>query len=89
MKYTLNIYTALLERVISVTGAATKTEAIHVALREVDRRAHLVERLRAGTGVSSDDEIRNLFGSPRRESSLETLRVAEDAAPYTTKGLKG
>ena len=87
MKYTLNIDSALLDRVISLTGAATKTEAIHVALREVDRRARLVEQLRSGTGASHDEEIRNLFGP--RGGRQEALRVAEDTTPYhTSEGSK-
>jgi Arc/MetJ family transcription regulator len=82
MKCTLNIDSALLDRVVEITGAPTKTEAIHIALREVDRRARLVEEVRAGMGASSDDEIRGLFGpSPKGQ---EVLRVAEDATPYTT-----
>ena len=83
MKYTLNIDEVLLDRVIGLTGAATKTEAIHIALRDIDRRARLLEELRRGSGVA-DDEIKRLF-DPNRDSG-PTLRVAEDATPYTTKG---
>ena len=86
MKCTLNIDGTLLDRVVQITGAPTKTEAIHIALREVDRRARLVEQLRAGTGASSDVEIRGLFGT--RLKDQEVLRVAEDATPYTAVGPK-
>ena len=83
MKYTLNIDECLLERVIGLTGATTKTEAIHIALRELDRRARLLEELRRGSGVV-DDEISGLFDpKPKAESAL---RVAEETTPYVTKG---
>jgi hypothetical protein len=46
MKMTLNIDEELLARVVVFTGAKTKTDAIHVALGEMDRRAKLVDSLR-------------------------------------------
>lgn len=77
MKYTLNIDSALLDRVVQITGAATKTEAIHLALREVDRKARLLEVLREGTGVEGGME--DLF-----DPALDplALRVAERPSAY-------
>jgi Arc/MetJ family transcription regulator len=46
MKLTINLDEKLLDRVVTITGASTKTEAITLALREIDRRARLVEVLR-------------------------------------------
>ncbi len=73
MKLTINIDGALLDRVVEITGAATKTEAIALALREVVRKARLVEILREGTGASGD-ELREMFDPA---SDPLAMRVAE------------
>lgn len=93
MKCTLNIDRDLLDRVVAITGAATKTDAIHFALREVDRRARLVERLREGTGLeakrlgdlfAASDEAEAMVGQVEVEGAAESnhLRVAEAPMPY-------
>jgi Arc/MetJ family transcription regulator len=76
MKYTLNIDEDLLNRVVEVTGAKTKTEAIHNALREVDRRAALLRTLQEGTGATPD-ELGSMFDP---SSDPVALRIA-DAQP--------
>ena len=83
MKLTLNIDDELLARVVEITGSETKTEAIHFALKEVERRARLVEVLRAGTGAS-EDELREMFDV---ESDPLSMRVAEtpDTEYHTNK----
>jgi hypothetical protein len=73
MKITLNIDGELLARVVAITGSETKTDAIDFALREVDRRARLVEVLRAGTGADAE-ELRDMFDP---ESDPLAMRVAE------------
>lgn len=78
MKLTINMDDDLLDKVVHLTGASTKTEAIHIALREVARRARLVEVLRKGTGASAD-ELRTMFDDSLVEPKLA---VAEDSAPY-------
>lgn len=78
MKITINIDESLLDRVVEITEAATKTEAIHIALREVDRRARLVEVLRAGLGASTE-ELKDMFDPA---SDPDALRVAEPAGGY-------
>jgi hypothetical protein len=60
MKVTLNIDEELLDRVVEHTGASTKTEAISIALKEVDRRKRLVDVLREGLGATVD-ELKNMF----------------------------
>ena len=45
MKMTLHIDEALLKGVMETTGARTKTEAIHLALTEMNRRRRLSEIL--------------------------------------------
>jgi Arc/MetJ family transcription regulator len=63
MKLTINLDGELLDRVVAITGASTKTEAIHFALREVDRRGRLLGILREGLGASPD-ELRSMFDVP-------------------------
>ena len=74
MKMTLNIDDGLLERVMAVTGARTKTEAIDLALREMDRRARLIEVLGRDHGMTAD-EWRTAF---EPDYNVEALRAAEE-----------
>jgi hypothetical protein len=82
MKLTINVDDALLDRVVKVTGASTKTEAITHALREVDRRARLVALLREGTGATPE-ELTGLF---EQASDPGSLRVAETSGRYGSSG---
>jgi Arc/MetJ family transcription regulator len=81
MKMTINLDEALLDRVVEITGAATKTEAIMIALREVDRRSRLITVLREGLGASPD-ELRDMFDTA---SDPGALRVAEEPRPYRSE----
>jgi Arc/MetJ family transcription regulator len=83
MKITLNIDDALLERVREATGAKTKTEAIHTALREMDRRRQLVELLGKDDFGLTPDEWRNAWEDPCVDEML--ARVAEEPPTYGTK----
>lgn len=76
MKLTINLDGDLLDRVVALTGASTKTEAINIALREMDRRARLVEVLRDGFD-STPDELKGMFDPA---SDPLALRVAERPA---------
>lgn len=51
MKMTMHIDDALLERVMAVTGASSKTHAVDIALRELDRRAELIRLTSEGLGL--------------------------------------
>ena len=55
MKMTLHIDDGLLARVMEATGAASKTMAIDLALREMDRRAKLVSLATEGLGLGPDE----------------------------------
>jgi len=55
MKITINMDDELLDSVMTITGASTKTEAIHIALREIVRKAKLLETLNKGSGLSSEE----------------------------------
>jgi Arc/MetJ family transcription regulator len=79
MKLTIDLDKALLERVVKLTDARTKTEAITTALREIDRRGQLINLLREGTGAT-EAELRKMF-DPQSDPVL--LRVAEEQHPYS------
>lgn len=78
MKMTLNIDDELLARVIEFTGAKTKTEAIDLALKEMDRRGKLTKLLGRDLGLSSED-WKNVF-DPGYD--LDAMRAAETPANY-------
>ena len=48
----MNLDAGRLDRVVAKTEARTKTEAVTTALRGVERRCRLIERLREGLGAS-------------------------------------
>jgi Arc/MetJ family transcription regulator len=81
MKMTLNIDAALLERVMRVTGAKTKTAAIDLALKEMDRKGRLREVLSRDRGMTPTD-WKNAF-EPGYD--LDALRAAEAPATYARK----
>jgi len=60
MKMTMHINEALLKRVMAATGATSKTKAVDLALREVDRRVELIRIAREGLGLTSE-ELRSAF----------------------------
>lgn len=53
MKMTMHIDDGLLERVMAATGASSKTKAIDLALREMDRRHALTKLASEGLGLSA------------------------------------
>ena len=81
MKMTLHIDDALLARVMVATGAASKTKAIDLALREVDRKSTLVRLAKAGLGLSPD-ELRDAV-DPAYDLGAERRR--KTPVPYGRK----
>src|SRR5262245_43053902 len=75
MKMTMHIDDELLDRVIRMTGAASKTEAVHLALREMDRKARLKEFGRKGLGLTRAE----LMEAVDPSYDLMSLRVAEES----------
>ena len=55
MKMTMHIDEALLDRVIESYGYASKTEAVEMALRELDRRTRFRELGKAGMGMTPEE----------------------------------
>jgi len=55
MKMTMHIDEDVLDRVIKITGAKTKTAAVEIALSEMARRHKMKELFSAGLGLSPDE----------------------------------
>jgi hypothetical protein len=81
VKMTMHIDDALLERVMAATGAASKTKAIDLALREMDRRAKLVRLCSEGLGLAPA-ELRDAL-EPGYD--LDELRRRETPVTYARK----
>ncbi len=70
MKMTMHIDEDLLDRVINAYGCESKTEAVAMALREVDRRARLREFAKNGLGLTPK-ELQNAVAPGYDPSSAE------------------
>ncbi|HEY5915435.1 MAG TPA: type II toxin-antitoxin system VapB family antitoxin [Verrucomicrobiae bacterium] len=81
MKMTLYIDEKLLTRVMVATGATSKTKAIDLALREMDRKAELVRLSAAGLGMGPE-ELKEAI-DPAYD--LAALRRAETPVTYGRK----
>lgn len=77
MKMTMHIDDALLASVVRCTGASTKTEAVSLALKEMDRKARLREFGRKGLGFTKAE----LMAAVDPAYDLMALRVADGGAP--------
>ena len=87
MKLTLNIDDELLERVRETMGAKTKTEAIHLALKEMDRRNKLIELLAKDDFDMSPTDWKSAWKDPGPEAEDFVAKVAETpgkSAPVST-----
>ena len=85
MKMTMHIDDELLARVMEATGTTSKTKAIDLALREMDRRAKLIKLSSAGLGLSADE----LKETVDPVYNLEALRNREGAVTYGRKSRSG
>jgi len=81
MKMTLHIDEDLLSRVMETTGATSKTKAIDLALREMDRKAKLVKLTSEGLGLNPD-ELRDAI-DPAYD--LNAMRKLETPVTYGRK----
>ena len=84
MKMTMHIDEDVLDRVMKITGAKTKTQAVEIALTEMARRHKLKELLNAGLGLTPD-QLKAEF-APTAADAFDhpgiNLAVAENPAPY-------
>jgi Arc/MetJ family transcription regulator len=74
MKMTMHVDEALLKRVMAATGAASKTAAIDLALREMDRRSELTRLADKGLELSATElkEVFDPYFDPAKLRGLET-----------------
>lgn len=82
MKMTMHIDEEVLDRVMKVTGAKTKTQAVELALTEMARRHKMKELFSQGLGLTPE-ELKAEF-APTAADALDShgLKVAEDQAKY-------
>jgi len=81
MKMTMHIDDDLLARVMEATGSTSKTKAIDLALREMDRRAKLIKLSSAGLGLEPD-ELKEAIDPAY---NLEEMRRRETPTSYGRK----
>uniref|UniRef100_UPI00404B4894 type II toxin-antitoxin system VapB family antitoxin n=1 Tax=Cephaloticoccus sp. TaxID=1985742 RepID=UPI00404B4894 len=79
---TMHINEDVLDRVMKVTGAKSKTQAVEIALTEMARRHKMKELFNAGLGLTPE-ELKVEF-APTAADALDDhgLKVAEDKEPY-------
>lgn len=78
MKMTMHIDEHLLDDVMERYGFATKTDAVHYALKELDRRKKLREFMQEGMGFSEEE----LKAAVSPDYDLDAIRAAETPAQY-------
>ena len=78
---TMFIDDGLLARVMEATGTTSKTRAVDLALREMDRRAKLAKLAAAGLGMEADE----LKEAVDPAYSLQKMRQTEMSVNYGRK----
>lgn len=78
MKMTMHIDEDLLNRIVRYFGCSSKTEAVDMALREMDRQAKFREFAKTGLGFSPEE----LADSVASDYDPKSLRVAEKPTAY-------
>jgi len=81
MKMTMYIDDELLARVMEAAGTTSKTKAVDLALREMDRRAKLIKLSAAGLGLGPDE----LKDAVDPTYDLNALRRSETPINYGRK----
>ena len=81
MKMTMHIDDELLDRVVRITGAASKTEAVDMALRTLARRSLLADFGRTGLGLSQAE----LMDSMEPGYDILALRDVEFAGAASSR----
>jgi len=93
MKMTMHIDDDLLSSVVRFTGAASKTEAVHLSLREMERRGRLAEFGRTGLGLTPAELLDSvtpgydILAARDAEAMAgrgQASRLNEDPAPVST-----
>jgi Arc/MetJ family transcription regulator len=81
MKMTMHIDEDILAHVVKITGVASKTKAVEVALTELVRRHRFKELAGKGLGLSPE-ELKNAWEDPFPQ---ESLKAAEESVKYGRK----
>lgn len=89
MKMTMHIDEDVLDRVMKITGAKTKTQAVEIALTEMARRHKLKELLNQGLGMTPEQLKAEFAPAPADQFDRPILQVAEGQAPYAQSGSAG
>jgi Arc/MetJ family transcription regulator len=82
MKVTMHVDEALLKRVMAATGVTSKTKAVDLALRELDRRAELKRLTQEGLGLTAG-ELQRAF-DPSSDPDV-TMHCAGKSRRYGRK----
>lgn len=85
MKMTMHIDEDVLDRVMQVTGATTKREAVEIALKEMARRHKLKELFSAGLGMTPDELRAEFAPGPADALDDHGWKVGESQAPHGDK----
>ncbi len=81
MKMTMHIDEDLLDRVVKRFGCASKTEAVEMALKEMDRKARFRDFAKTGLGFTAE-ELKNAV---EPDYDIPAMRAAEDTPAYGSK----
>jgi Arc/MetJ family transcription regulator len=81
MKMTMHIDEDLLDRVVKRFGCASKTEAVEMALREMDRKARFRDFVKTPSGFTAE-ELKNAVAP---DYDIPAMRAAEDTPAYGSK----
>jgi Arc/MetJ family transcription regulator len=82
MKMTMNIDEDVLARVMKITGAKTKTQAVEMALADMARRHKMKELFSQGLGLTPDELRAEFAPSPTDLLDSHGLMVAENQTAY-------
>ena len=82
MKMTMHIDEDVLDRVMKITGAKTKTAAVEIALNEMARRHKMKELFSAGLGLTPDELKAEFAPGPADALDDHGCKAAEDTSPY-------
>lgn len=81
MKMTMHIDEDLLDRVVKRFGCASKTEAVEMALKEMDRKARFRDFAKTGLGFTAE-ELKNAV---EPDYDIPAMRAAEDTSAHGSK----
>lgn len=81
---TMHIDEEVLERVMRITGAKTKTAAVEIALKELARRHRMKELFSAGLGLTAEELQASFDPASLPDESAVVPHAAEAPVRYGT-----